>query len=44
VVIVASLFDPMVTYRKTGKSTGSLGFEELLRTSHHRVQCGPLYR
>jgi hypothetical protein len=43
VVAVTNLCDPMVTCLKNGKSVGSLNFEELLRTSHHRARCEPLY-
>jgi hypothetical protein len=40
---VVNLFGPMATRLKTEKSAGSPSFEELLRTSHHRARCGPLY-
>jgi hypothetical protein len=40
---VASLCGPMVTHRRIGKSGGSLSSEELLRTSHLRARCWPLY-
>jgi hypothetical protein len=40
---MASLCGPMTTRRRIGKSAGSLS-SELSRTSHLRVQCGPLYR
>jgi hypothetical protein len=43
VVVVANSCGPMATRLKTGKSTGSPSFEDLLRTSHHRARCGPLY-
>jgi hypothetical protein len=43
-VVVASLYDPVVTHRRTGKSAGGPSSEELSRTSHLRAQCGPLYR
>jgi hypothetical protein len=39
----ASLCGPMMTHQRIRKSVGSLGSEELLRTSHLMVRCGPLY-
>jgi hypothetical protein len=38
-----SLCGPMVTHQRTGKSAESLSSKELLRTSHLRARCGPLY-
>jgi hypothetical protein len=43
VVAVVNLCGPMVTRLRTGKSAGSPNFEELLKTSHHRARCRPLY-
>jgi hypothetical protein len=43
VIVVTNLCGPMVIGLKTRKSAGSLSFEELLRNSHHRARCGPLY-
>jgi hypothetical protein len=42
--VVPNLCGPVVTRLRTEKSAGSPSFEELSRTSHHRVRCGPLYR
>jgi hypothetical protein len=44
VAVMTSLFGLMVTRLKTGKSTGSLNFEEQPRTPYHRARCEPLYR
>jgi hypothetical protein len=43
VVDVINLYGPMMTHLKTGKSVGSLSFEQQPMTSHHRAQCEPLY-
>jgi hypothetical protein len=40
---VTSLYGPVVTRLRIGKSAGSPSFEELPRTPHHRARCGPLY-
>jgi hypothetical protein len=42
-VAVVNYCGPVATRLKTGKLAGSPSFEELLRTPHHRAQCGPLY-
>jgi hypothetical protein len=43
VVVVANLCGLVVTHVRIGKSGRSPCFEDLLRTSHHRARCGPLY-
>jgi hypothetical protein len=42
-VAIANLCGPVATHLRTGKSAESPSYEELLSTSHHRAQCGPLY-
>jgi hypothetical protein len=41
---VASSCGPVATRLRTEKSVGSSSSEEMLRTSHLRARCGPMYR